>query len=55
MRGSTEHFFKVSEKAEILGFIVSIDQVEQMTGLDFMPAVPDELEADIEDDVELMW
>ena len=32
-----------------------IDQVEEMTGLDFISAVPDELEADIEDDVELMW
>jgi hypothetical protein len=55
MRGLIAHFFKASEKAETPSFIVSIDQVEQMIGLDFMPAVPDELEADIEDVVELMW
>jgi len=43
------------KKAEIPGFIVSIDQIEEMTGFDFISAVPDELEADIEDDIELMW
>jgi len=42
-------------KAEIPDFIVSIDEVENRTGLDFLALLPDTLEDDIEDDIEAMW
>jgi len=42
-------------KADIPSFIVSVDQVEAESGLDFLSVLPDEMEADIEDDVEAMW
>ena len=42
-------------KAEIPDFIVSIDEVENRTGLDFLALLPDALEDDIEDDIEAMW
>ena len=42
-------------KADLPGFIVTIDQVEQRTGLDFISALSDDLESDIEDNVALMW
>ena len=45
---------KVS-KAEIPSFIVSIDQVEDRSGLDFISVLPDDVEDDIEDDTEAMW
>ncbi len=42
-------------KAEIPSFIVSIDEVETQTELDFLALLPDTLEDDIEDDIEAMW
>ncbi len=42
-------------KAEVPRFIVSIDEVESQTGFDFISLLPDDIEDNIEDDVELMW
>lgn len=42
-------------KNEVPSFIVSIDQVEERAGLDFLSSLPDDVEADIEDDVEVLW
>lgn len=42
-------------KAEIPSFIVSIDEVENQTGLDFLALLPDTLEDDIEDNIATMW
>jgi len=42
-------------KSELPGFIVSVDEVERMTGLDFNSLLDDTVEDDIEDDVERMW
>ncbi len=42
-------------KTELSNFIVSIDNVEARSGLDFNSLLPDAIEADIEDDIELMW
>jgi endonuclease G len=42
-------------KNEIPSFIVSIDEVEDQSGLDFLQQLPDEIENDIENDIELMW
>jgi endonuclease G len=36
-------------------FIVSVDEVERQTGLDFNNLLDDAVEDDIEDDVEEMW
>jgi len=37
------------------GLIVSVDDVERLTGLDFNSMLDDGVEDDIEDDVEEMW
>ena len=42
-------------KSELSGFIVSVDEVELRTGLDFNSLLDDAVEDDIEDDVERMW
>ncbi len=42
-------------KGELPVFIVSVDEVEQRTGLDFNNLLDDIIEDDIEDDVEEMW
>jgi endonuclease G len=42
-------------KSELSGFIVSIDEVEMRTGLDFNHLLDDSLEDDIEKKVEHMW
>jgi DNA/RNA endonuclease G (NUC1) len=42
-------------KVELPGFIVSVDEVERLTGLDFNNMLDDTVENDIEDDVESMW
>lgn len=41
-------------KRELPGFIVSVDEVERRTGLDFNNLLDDTVEDDIEDDVEAM-
>ncbi len=42
-------------KGELPEFIVSVDEVERQTGLDFNSLLDDTVEDDIEDDVESMW
>ncbi len=42
-------------KSDLSGFIVSVDTVERLTGLDFNNLLDDAVEDDIEDDVERMW
>jgi len=42
-------------KSELLGFIVSVDEVERVAGLDFNSLLDDALEDDIENDIEKMW
>ena len=42
-------------KGELPVFIVSVDEVEHRTGLDFNNLLDDTIEDDIEDDVEEMW
>ena len=42
-------------KSDLPGFIVSVDEVERRTGLDFNSLLDDKIEDDIEDDVERMW
>ena len=42
-------------KGDLPGFIVSVDEVERRTGLDFNRLLDDAIENDIEDDVERMW
>ncbi len=42
-------------KGDLPGFIVSVDDVEQRTGLDFNNLLDDAVEDDMEDDVERMW
>jgi hypothetical protein len=36
-------------------FIVSVDEVERLSGFDFNNLLDDAIEDDIEDDVERMW
>ncbi len=43
------------KKEELPVFIVSVDEIEQCTGLDFNNLLDDTIEDDIEDDVEEMW
>lgn len=42
-------------KGDLPAFIVSVDEVERLTGLDFNRLLDDAVEDDIEDDVERMW
>ena len=42
-------------KGDLPGFIVSVDEVERRTGLDFNSLLDDIVEDDIEDEVERMW
>ncbi len=42
-------------KEDLPGFIVSVDEVERLTGCDFNSILDDTVEDDIEDDVEMMW
>ena len=42
-------------KGELPVFIVSVNEVERQTGLDFNNLLDDIIEDDIEDDVEEMW
>ena len=42
-------------KGELPGFIVSVDEVERLTGLDFNSLLDDTVGDDMEDDVESMW
>lgn len=42
-------------KGDLPGFIVSVDEVERWTGLDFNSLLDDAVEDDIEDDIEAMW
>ncbi len=42
-------------KSDLPAFIVSVDEVERLTGLDFNNLLDDGVENDIEDDVERMW
>ena len=46
-------------KGDLPAFIVSVDKVERLTGLDFNSLlddnVEDDIEDDVEDDVERMW
>jgi len=37
------------------GFIVSVDEIERLTGLDFNNLLDDTVEDHIEDDVDAMW
>ena len=46
---------KPISKGDLSGFIVSVDEVERRTGLDFNNLLDDGIEEDIEDDVEGMW
>lgn len=46
---------KAISKSELPGFIVSVDEVELRSGLDFNSLLDDAVEDDIEDDVERMW
>lgn len=45
---------KISRE-DLPGFIVSVDELEQKTGLDFNRLLEDAIENDIEDEVERMW
>lgn len=42
-------------KGDLPGFIVSVDEVERLTGLDFNSLLDDAVEDGMEDDVEGMW
>jgi len=42
-------------KSDLPGFIVSVDEVERLTGLDFNNLLDDGVEDDIEGDVERIW
>ncbi len=42
-------------KGDLPAFIVSVDEVEHRTGLDFNNLLDDAVEDDIEDDLEEMW
>ena len=42
-------------KSELPAFIVSVDEVERLSGFDFNNLLDDAIEDDIEDDVERMW
>ena len=42
-------------RSDLPRFIVSVDEVEQRTGLDFNSLLDDAIENDIEDDIERMW
>lgn len=42
-------------KGELPAFIVVVDEVERLTGLDFYNLLDDTVEDDIEDDIEEMW
>ena len=42
-------------KGELAVFIVSVDEIERQTRLDFNNLLDDTIENDIEDDVEEMW
>jgi endonuclease G len=42
-------------KGELPGYIISVNDIEFQTGLDFNSLLDDEVEDDIEDDVEMMW
>ena len=52
-------FFQVTKsllsKSDIAGFIISVDEVERRTGLDFNNLLDDGVEDDMEDDVKRMW
>lgn len=52
-------FFQVTKsllsKSDISGFIVSVDEIERRTGLEFNNLLDDTVEDDIEDDVDVMW
>ncbi len=43
------------DKKDIPGFITSVDEVERLSGMDFMNVLSDKLEDDMEDDIEPMW
>lgn len=51
----TPIFYRAISKGELPVFIVSVDEVERQTGLDFNNLLDDTLEDDIEDDIEEMW
>jgi hypothetical protein len=40
---------------DLPGFIISVDEVDRRTGLDFNNLLDDAVEDDIEDDVEAIW
>ena len=42
-------------KSDLPAFIVSVDEIERQSGLDFNNQLDDVIENDIEDDVERMW
>ena len=42
-------------KSDLPEFIVSVDEVERVSGMDFNRLLDDAVEDDIEDDVERMW
>ena len=42
-------------KSELPTFIVSVDELERLTGFDFNNLLDDSIEDDMEDDVERMW
>jgi DNA/RNA endonuclease G (NUC1) len=42
-------------KGDLLGFIVSVDKIERLTGLDFNNLLDHTVEDHIEDDVKAMW
>lgn len=44
-----------ANKEDLRNLIVSVDLVEEKTGLDFMPYVPDDMENKIEEETELLW
>jgi len=43
------------KKEELPVFIVSVDEIEQRTGLDFNNLLDNGIDDDIEDDIEEMW
>jgi len=47
--------YRTISKGNLPGFIVSVDEVERRTGLDFNNLLDDAVEDDIEDDVEAIW
>jgi endonuclease G len=46
---------EIARSADLSPYVVSIDEVEARTGVDFFPLLPDDLEADVEAAVGTIW